>query len=373
MYTAFFELNEKPFELVPSSRFLYLGDIHKEALALLTYGVTEKKGFILLTGEVGTGKTTMVHALLNNLDDTVQYVHLSNPLVSPKDFLKYLAYSVLKRRFQFKTKGDLLIWFENYLKECQQKHINFVLIIDEAQNLSFELLEEIRLLSNMENGDEKLLNIFLVGQPEFNTILNEPRCRPLRQRIGISYHIRPLDENGSSEYIYKRLELAGAKDSKKLFSKEVIKALHFYSNGYPRAINVLADNLLLLGYSRNTKKLTPEMVKECYLETKYEAPQYDIEVVDRISDDISRITISSGYWKWLAGIAVILIFVLMIGGTFYFIKSQQSVVESDIKAMREEFQSFKTGMEVNQQQILDALKAKNNVVDDNRKVPETDE
>ncbi len=366
MYTSFYELNEKPFELTPSSRFLYLGEIHKEALALLTYGVTEKKGFILLTGEVGTGKTTMVHALLDNLDESVQYVHLSNPMVSPKDFLKYLAYSVLKRRFQFKTKGDLLIWFENYLKECQKKRINFVLIIDEAQNLSFELLEEIRLLSNMENGDEKLLNIFLVGQPEFNTILNEPRCRPLRQRIGISYHIRPLDENGTGEYVYKRLELAGAKDSRRLFSKEVIKALHFYSNGYPRAINVLADNLLLSGYSRNTKKLTPEMVKECYLETKYEAPKYDIELVDRIDNDINRITISSGYWKWLAGISVILIFVLILAGSAYFLRSQQVAVESDIKTLKEEFQLLKTGMEENQRQILKALKLKDNAVDGNK-------
>jgi hypothetical protein len=241
------------------------------------------------------------------------------------------------------------------------------LIIDEAQNLSYELLEEIRLLSNMENGDEKLLNIFLVGQPEFNTILNEPRCRPLRQRIGISYHIRPLDENGTGEYVYKRLDLAGAKDSRKLFSKEVVKALHFYSNGYPRAINVLADNLMLLGYSRNTKKLTPEMVKECYLETKYEAPQYDIELVDRINDDIKSITISSGYWKWMAGIAAILIFILTIGGTVYFVRSQRVAVESDMKTLKEEVQLLKTGMEENHRQILEALKTKDIAVDEKNK------
>ncbi len=358
MYTSFFELNEKPFELTPSSKFLYLGDVHKEALALLTYGVTERKGFILLTGEVGTGKTTMVHALLNNLDDSVQCVHLSNPLLSSKDFLKYLAYSVLKRRFQFKTKGDLLIWFEKYLKECQQKRINFVLIIDEAQKLSFELLEEIRLLSNMENGDEKLLNIFLVGQPEFNSILNESRCRPLRQRIGISYHIRPLDENGTAEYIYKRLDLAGAKDGQKLFNKDVIKALHYYSNGYPRTINVLGDNLLLLAYSRNTKKMTPEMVKECYLETKYEAPQYDIELVDRIDNDINRITIKSGRWKWLAGIATIFFLFLILAGGIYFIFSQQRLANSDINTLKNEFQSIKSDMSKNQQQILEAIKSK---------------
>ncbi|MGD9157957.1 MAG: AAA family ATPase [Desulfobacteraceae bacterium] len=372
MYTSFFELNEKPFELTPSSKYLYLGEVHKEALALLTYGVTEKKGFILLTGEVGTGKTTMVHALLSNLDDSVQYVHLSNPLMSPKDFLKYLAYTVLKRRFQFKTKGDLLIWFEKYLKECQQKRINFVLIIDEAQRLSFDMLEEIRLLSNMEVGDEKLLNIFLVGQPEFNTILNQTRNRPLRQRIGISYHIRPLDEKGTGEYVYKRLELAGAKDGRKLFTNDVIKALHLYSNGYPRTINVLGDNLLLLAYSRNTKKLTPEMVKECYEETKYEAPQYDIELVDRI-DDTNRITVSTGSWKWLVRLIVLFFLVIILGGSVYYFKLQQTLVQSEIKSFQKEFRTFKSDIEKNQRQILEAIRSKDISGNENNNTHETDE
>lgn len=365
MYTEFYNLSEKPFELAPSSKVLYLGDVHKEALALLTYGVTERKGFILLTGEVGTGKTTMVHALLDNLDETVQYVHLSNPLISPKDFLKYLAYSILKKRFQFKTKGDLLIWFEKYLKERQQKRINFVLIIDEAQKLSFDLLEEIRLLSNMEVGDEKLLNIFLVGQPEFNTILNETRCRPLRQRIGISYHIRPLDEKSTGEYIQKRLEFAGVKSSDKLFSKDVIKAIYYYSKGYPRMINVLGDNLLLLGYSRNTKKLTPEMVKECFLETKYEAPPPEIAIEDSINSDIGPIKISSGYRKWILGVILILFLVIILGGAVYSIRSQQRLVESGIKNIKEEFRILKSDIEQNQRQILDAIESKDSMADEN--------
>ena len=142
MYIDFYNLREKPFELTPSPRFLYLGETHKEALALLTYGVVERKGFILLTGEVGTGKTTMIRALLANLDESVRFVHVSNPLFNPIDFMNYLASSTFKRKVHFKSKAAFLLEFEGFLKECFQHQKNFILIVDEAQNLSFELLEE---------------------------------------------------------------------------------------------------------------------------------------------------------------------------------------------------------------------------------------
>jgi general secretion pathway protein A len=154
MYTDFYNFKEKPFNLTPSSRFLYLGDIHKEALALLTYGVMERKGFVLLTGEVGAGKTTMIHALLEGLDKNTQHVYLSNPLFSVKDFVNYLSYSVFKKKININSKADFLMQFEGFLKEQLQHQRTFILIIDEAQKLSFELLEEIRLLSNMETADE---------------------------------------------------------------------------------------------------------------------------------------------------------------------------------------------------------------------------
>jgi len=262
VYTSFYNLKEKPFNLTPSPRFLYLGETHKEALALLTYGVMERKGFILLTGEVGTGKTTVVQTLLGDLDSSVKYVSLSNPTLSAKDFLFYVA-SGLGLKTKFESKGSFLIHFENFLQTLLHQQQNVLLIVDEAQKLSLTLLEEIRLLSNMETADEKLINIFLVGQPELNQKLRNDKCRPLLQRISIRYHINPLSVIETEAYIKTRLKVAGSRDTK-IFSKEVIRAIHKYAQGYPRMINILCDNALLLGYSNGKKRITVEMIEECH-------------------------------------------------------------------------------------------------------------
>ncbi|MGD8386217.1 MAG: AAA family ATPase [Desulfobacteraceae bacterium] len=264
MYEAFFKLKEKPFNLTPSHRFLYLGESHKEALALLTYGVVERKGFILLTGDVGTGKTTVIQALLNDLGTDVECVHFSNPLLSSREFMDYLASSTFKRRVHFKSKTDFLFEFEEYLREAQQHQRAFILLIDEAQALSFELLEEIRLLSNLEAAEEKLINIFLVGQLELLDRLRDKTCRALYQRIASRYHLKPLDRQDTQEYITTRLRVAGARDPKGIFSKRAIDALYARAEGIPRTINILADNALLLGYSRGKAKITPSMIEESY-------------------------------------------------------------------------------------------------------------
>jgi type II secretory pathway predicted ATPase ExeA/phage tail protein X len=264
MYTEFYHLEEKPFNLTPSSRFLYLSENHKEALALLSYGIMERKGFILLTGEVGTGKTTIIQALLANLEQNVQYVHLTNPMMSSDDFIHYLASSVFKRKVHFRSKVDFLLEFEDYLRVCMQHQKNFLLIIDEAQSLSFRLLEEIRLLSNMESGDEKLINIFLVGQPELNEKLCEPRCRALLQRIACRFHIPPLNRDETGNYVNTRLKVAGARNGNRIFQKSAIRTLYEYSGGYPRIINILADNALLLGYSKGKTKISASLVKQSY-------------------------------------------------------------------------------------------------------------
>jgi len=264
MYTNFYNLKEKPFNLTPSPRYLYLGEVHKEALAFLTYGVVERKGFIVLTGEVGTGKTTMVQALLTNLDENVDTVYISNPMLSGKDFIDYLAFSAFKRKVRFKSKAEFLVEFEKFLKDCLRNQRIFLLIVDEAQRLSFSLLEEIRLLSNMETADEKLANIFLIGQPELNEKLNEPRCRALLQRVSVRHHIQPLDLDETRQYVLTRLKIAGAAHGEKIFPKSTIKALYEYSEGYPRMINILADNALLLGYSRGKARITSDIIREAY-------------------------------------------------------------------------------------------------------------
>jgi phage tail protein X len=171
---------------------------------------------------------------------------------------------ILNKKVHFESKTGFLFAFETFLRKCHQHQENFTLIIDEAQKLSFELLEEIRLLSNMETADDKLINIFLVGQPELNEKLSDPRCRALLQRISIRHHITPMDFKGTRDYMATRLKMGGSKSGDEIFSGSAVKAIHQYSEGYPRMINVLSDNALILGYSRGKRKISPSMIKECY-------------------------------------------------------------------------------------------------------------
>jgi type II secretory pathway predicted ATPase ExeA/phage tail protein X len=314
VYRNFYNLHEKPFDLTPSPRFLYLGESHKEALALLTYGVVERKGFILLTGEVGTGKTTMVHALLSNLDDSVQYISISNPLLSPEDFIDYLSFSAFKNRAHFKSKTAFLFEFEEFLRKCLNQQKNVILIIDEAHRLSFDLLEEIRLLSNMELADEKLINIFLIGQPELNEKLSDPRCRALLQRISSRYHIPPLGLKDVGAYMANRLKIAGAREGDEIFSKNAIKAIHQYSGGYPRMINILADNALLLGYSKEKRKITAGIIKQCSDDLNLDGSFLKKTREPTETPETNKVERSNvhRYWKW-AGIIFFVIAILIVG------------------------------------------------------------
>ena len=313
MYTSFYNLKEKPFNLTPSPRFLYLGETHKEALSLLTYGIMERKGFVLLTGEVGTGKTTIVQTLLENLDSSVKYVSISNPTLPPKDFLFYVA-SGLGLKTQFESKGTFLVHFEDFLQTLFHQQQNVLLIVDEAQRLSLTLLEEIRLLSNMETADNKLINIFLVGQPELNQKLSNAECRPLLQRISIRYHINPLNVIETKAYIKTRLKLAGAKDNK-IFSKEVIRAIHKHAQGYPRMINILCDNALLLGYSNGKKHITVEMIKECHndLQLPESFLQKDVDIKIRQESKAPESVKKIPYLR--AAVLALLLFILVSAGS----------------------------------------------------------
>jgi general secretion pathway protein A len=267
MYTTFYGLKEPPFNLTPDPEFLYLGEKHREALAHLIYGLNQKKGFMVITGEVGTGKTTLIHCFLNHLNNTngTKAAFLFNPKLGTADFIR----SIL-RDFGLPadggTKGDFLHTLNEYLLEQYKKGEKVVLIIDEAQGLSQSLLEEIRLLSNLETSKSKLLQILLVGQPELNQTLARQEFRQIRQRINMHYHLTALSEKETQEYIEKRLKVAGARGP--LFTKGGMKEIYRNSQGIPRLINILCDNSLLSGYASDRAVIDKRSVKEAAKDLK---------------------------------------------------------------------------------------------------------
>jgi general secretion pathway protein A len=260
MYKQFFGLKEKPFEITADPRFLYLGENHKEALAHLFYAVEEKKGFAVVTGEVGTGKTTLVQTLLSRVDGNTRTAYLFNPkLDSDSDFLHTICED-LEIKVERGTKGDYLAQLNSFLMDCYARNINVVLIIDEAQTLSPQLLEEVRLLTNLETPSHKLLQVILVGQPELDSTLELPQFRPLKQRISLRYHLQPLNPKEVKEYIRRRLRVAGARGSA-LFTPQALKSIYRYSKGIPRLINIVCDNALVHGYASEKKVIGEDIIR----------------------------------------------------------------------------------------------------------------
>ncbi len=261
MYKQFFGLKEKPFEITADPRFLYLSESHKEALAHLIYAVQEKKGFAVVTGEVGTGKTTLIQTLLGRLDGNTRTAFLFNPkLGSNEDFLHFICED-LEIKMERGSKGDYLVQLNDFLMDCYTKNINVILIIDEAQTLSPPLLEEVRLLTNLETPKSKLLQVLLVGQPELDAILDQPQFRPLKQRISVRYRLKPLNQEETKEYIKRRLRVAGSK-STYLFTSKALKKIYRYSQGIPRLINIVCDNALINGYASEKKVIGDDIIGE---------------------------------------------------------------------------------------------------------------
>jgi len=261
MYRAFFGLRERPFDLTPNPRFLVLTDAHREALSNLEYGIASRRGITLLLGEAGTGKTTVIRTALERQPERVHSVHLHNPSLTRDEFVEMLA-----ARFELSpaartSKTNLLIELERLIRERFERGESTALIIDEAQSLPLELLEEIRLLANIETNEAKLLSVVLAGQPELAGRLNEDSLRQLKQRIALRCELGPLTMTETLGYVAGRLAAAGGVGAQ-IFTREAVMLIHERSAGIPRTISVIADNALLTGFALGKRPVNRAVVEE---------------------------------------------------------------------------------------------------------------
>ena len=259
MYDTYFGLSGKPFSIAPDPRYLFMSEQHREALAHLVYGVGEGGGFVLLTGEVGTGKTTVCRCLLEQLPDNTQLAFILNPKLSATELLETVCDELHIETPENPSLKDLNDRLNAYLLDSHANAKNTVLMIDEAQNLSTEVLEQIRLLTNLETNKQKLLQIILIGQPELKDLLAKHELRQLAQRITARYHLRPLTQEECPAYIHHRLSVSGYQDH--LFEDKAIEELYKRTGGVPRLINVLCDRAMLGAYAKNRKTVDAKMIK----------------------------------------------------------------------------------------------------------------
>ncbi len=258
MYLDYYGLTEPPFDITPNPRFLFYSAKHREAYNHLLYGIHERKGFVQLTGEVGAGKTTLCRAMLEQLNGNFSTALILNPVLSADELMKAIA-----TEFGLDVRGmdrlETVATINNFLLWNVEQGKDSVLIVDEAQNLTEDLLEQVRLLSNLETDNRKLLQIVLMGQPELRERLNSPNLRQLRQRITVRYHLSPLSQNEISQYIQHRLHVSGAKGVPH-FTRPALWRIHHYSGGIPRVVNAVCDKALLAGFVNQTEQLDYRVV-----------------------------------------------------------------------------------------------------------------
>ncbi len=259
MYQEHFRLNLKPFEINTDHRFLYLSEQHQEALAILRCGILFNRGVLVLTGDVGTGKTILVRTLVETLGPEAHTAVISDPSLRGLDFFNFMAHEI-GMETDFKTKGEFLIGFNHFLDSLFEADQKALLILDEAQYLDPSQLEEIRILSDLERGNNQRLNIFFVGQNEFNSMIADNRLRALKQRITSHYHLEPLTLKETSDYVRHRLKVAGC--HRPLFTPSALKKIFGLTNGYPRLINVLCDLCLLTAFVKGLYEIDPAIVEE---------------------------------------------------------------------------------------------------------------
>ncbi len=265
MYLAYYELKKFPFRTNPDPAFLWFGEKHREALSLLQYGMMKRDGLLLMTGEVGTGKTTLIRHLLNSADASAIIATVYDPMMPVMDFFNLLA-EEFKIGKKFSSKSDFLILFRKFLVKAYAERKPVFVIIDEAQSLDHERFEDIRLLSNIEFDDQKLINIFFVGQSETEAILMDPRNKAISQRINMSYRLQPLGALETKHYIAHRLKVAGAERG--IFTVEACRKIFEISDGIPRLINSICDCALMSGYVKDRKIIDSKLITECQIELR---------------------------------------------------------------------------------------------------------
>ena len=278
MYEAFFNLTQKPFDLLPDPDFLFMSSSHKKALSYLDYGIKERVGFILLTGEVGSGKTTIIRNLIKKNLNNVILSKIFNTRVDSEQLIGMIN-DDFGLSIQNKDKITLLRELNTFLIDQFVKGNQAVLIIDEAQNLDQDLLEEIRMLSNLETDNAKLLQIILVGQPELRQTLASSKLVQLRQRISINCHIKPLSRQEIEQYILHRLEKAGDREAAS-FSQETISIIYTYSRGIPRLINIICDFILLAAFAEETRTIDAALVQDIIGDLDFECHYWGSDLPD---------------------------------------------------------------------------------------------
>ena len=274
MYNSFFQLDVSPFGTSPDPRFLHMMPHTREALACLEYGISARKGFTVLTGEVGTGKTTLLRRALSTFSNRrVSTAFVFNPRLDVLDFLEFVLtdFGLIPTT---RTKSGMLLQLNRWLVEKYRMKETCVVVVDEAQNLSWELLEEIRLLTNLETSSEKLLQIVLSGQSELEEKLRHPSVRQLRQRVSLWCRTQALTEAQTHTYVAERLRIAGA--SWQIFSPEVLSLVHRYSRGIPRMVNLICEHALILAYVEQNKHVTPAMIESVATELELEGQPFVI-------------------------------------------------------------------------------------------------
>ena len=260
MYNKFYHFHETPFTITPNSKFFFESSKHAEALNTLVYAILERKGFVVITGEIGSGKTTVCRTLLNKLDTDTQTALITNTHLTSKDLLMTIL-DDFEVDYVPGSKAKLLGQLNSYLIDQLRANNNVVLIVDEAQNLTPTVLEEIRMLSNLETESEKLIQIILLGQPELKKKLGMRRLEQLRQRIAVYYHLYPLTEQETRDYVIHRINVA-SKSNKHLFTDLALRLVYEYSQGVPRLINQICDSALLTGYTYNADIIDEQILRE---------------------------------------------------------------------------------------------------------------